>query len=119
MEYWNVVNYIDGANADDGLINPDRVPQPEIHEAKRVMQNIQLKSSDPKGGEFKLLTGISSVIWTMWPYTGKLRGRNSCTIRKNHGFKRTSSGFCKDQPSFDGSFKETGHDYLNQLSKKI
>ena len=25
-EYWNIVNYIDGANADDGLINPDRIP---------------------------------------------------------------------------------------------
>ncbi|HEX8335036.1 MAG TPA: glycoside hydrolase family 2 TIM barrel-domain containing protein, partial [Segetibacter sp.] len=42
-EYWNIVNYIDGANANDGLVHPDRVPQPEIHEAKKVLQNINVK----------------------------------------------------------------------------
>lgn len=39
-EYWNIVNYSDGANANDGLINPDRVPQPEINEAKKMQQNV-------------------------------------------------------------------------------
>ncbi|MFN4145980.1 MAG: glycoside hydrolase family 2 TIM barrel-domain containing protein, partial [Runella sp.] len=30
------INYIDGANAGDGLVNPDRLPQPEINEVKHV-----------------------------------------------------------------------------------
>lgn len=47
--YWNIVNYIDGANANDGLINPDRIPQPETHEFKKIMQNISVKDVDGKG----------------------------------------------------------------------
>ena len=47
--YWNIVNYIDGVNANDGLINPDRIPQPETHEFKKIMQNISVKDVDGKG----------------------------------------------------------------------
>lgn len=54
LEYWNIVNHIDGANANDGLINPDRIPQPEILEAKKVMQNINLKPVDPESCTFRL-----------------------------------------------------------------
>lgn len=43
-EYWNIVNYSDGANANDGLINPDRIPQPEINEFKKIIQNINVRS---------------------------------------------------------------------------
>jgi beta-galactosidase len=43
-EYWNIVNYIDGANANDGLINPDRIPQPETNEFKKIIQNIRVKN---------------------------------------------------------------------------
>ena len=50
--YWNVVNYIDGANVNDGLINPDRIPQPETHEFKKIMQNIHVK--DVSGGKGRL-----------------------------------------------------------------
>jgi beta-galactosidase len=57
LEYWNVVNYIDGANADDGLINPDRIPQPEINEAKKVMQNITAKDADLSKGEIRVFNG--------------------------------------------------------------
>ena len=47
--YWNVVNYVDGANVNDGLINPDRIPQPETHEFKKIIQNIRVRSiSDGK-----------------------------------------------------------------------
>lgn len=53
-EYWNIVNHIDGANANDGLINPDRTPQPEILEAKKVMQNVSLKPDVPAEGKFKI-----------------------------------------------------------------
>ncbi len=57
LEYWNIVNYIDGANADDGMINPDRIPQPEINEAKKVMQNINAKEVDLSKGEIRLFNG--------------------------------------------------------------
>lgn len=50
--YWNIVNYIDGANVNDGLINPDRIPQPETHEFKKIIQNISVK--DISGGKGKL-----------------------------------------------------------------
>ncbi|MEO6521968.1 MAG: glycoside hydrolase family 2 TIM barrel-domain containing protein [Mucilaginibacter sp.] len=43
-EYWNIIDRIDSANANDGLVNPDRTPQPEINEAKKVMQNINVKA---------------------------------------------------------------------------
>ncbi len=51
-EYWNIVNYIDGANANDGLINPNRIPQPETNEFKKIIQNIRVK--DISGIEGKL-----------------------------------------------------------------
>jgi len=50
--YWNIVNYVDGANVNDGLINPDRIPQPETHEFKKIIQNISVK--DISGGKGKL-----------------------------------------------------------------
>lgn len=52
LEYWNVVNYSDGANANDGLINPDLHPQPEIHEVKKVFQNFNVKKIDVQDGLF-------------------------------------------------------------------
>lgn len=45
-EYWDVINSIDGANASDGLINPDRIAQPELNEAKKVFQDINVKAED-------------------------------------------------------------------------
>lgn len=51
-EYWNVVNYSDGANTNDGLVNPDRIPQPEIHEVKKVFQNFNVKNVDVHDGIF-------------------------------------------------------------------
>jgi beta-galactosidase len=53
-EYWNVVNYIDGANANDGLINPDRIPQPEMHEFKKIIQNIHVKDINASRGELRI-----------------------------------------------------------------
>ena len=44
--YWDYFNYIDGANAGDGLVNPDRVPQPEINEVKKVYQYIKFETPD-------------------------------------------------------------------------
>ncbi len=45
-DYWNHINYIDGANAGDGLVNPDRTPQPEINEVKRVYQYVKFDLPD-------------------------------------------------------------------------
>jgi beta-galactosidase len=44
--YWNHINYLDGANAGDGLVNPDRTPQPEINEVKRVYQYVKFETPD-------------------------------------------------------------------------
>jgi len=41
-EFTDHINYIDGANAGDGLVNPDRTPQPEINEVKQIYQYIKL-----------------------------------------------------------------------------
>jgi beta-galactosidase len=45
-DYWNHINYIDGANAGDGLVNPDRTPQPEINEVKKVYQYVKFDLPD-------------------------------------------------------------------------
>ena len=44
--YWNIINYSDGANTNDGLVNPDRTPQPEIEEMKYVFQNFKTQFID-------------------------------------------------------------------------
>ncbi|GHV58028.1 beta-galactosidase [Bacteroidia bacterium] len=48
--YWNIINHIDGANANDGLVNPDRTPQPELYEVKKVFQNFNAKNIDVNAG---------------------------------------------------------------------
>lgn len=53
-EYWNIVNYSDGANANDGLISPDRIPQPEINEAKKMQQNVAVEKIDLWKGQVKI-----------------------------------------------------------------
>jgi beta-galactosidase len=44
--YWDFYNHIDGANAGDGLVNPDRVPQPELNEVKKVYQHVRFEMPD-------------------------------------------------------------------------
>ncbi len=39
--YVDHINYIDGANACDGLVNPDRMPQPELNEVKRAYSYVK------------------------------------------------------------------------------
>ena len=46
-EFTDHINYIDGANACDGLVNPDRTPQPELNEVKLVYQYIKLTTPTP------------------------------------------------------------------------
>ncbi|MDJ1495115.1 glycoside hydrolase family 2 TIM barrel-domain containing protein [Cytophagaceae bacterium DM2B3-1] len=45
-DYLDHFNYIDGANAGDGIVNADRTPQPEINEVKKVYQYIKILSKD-------------------------------------------------------------------------
>src|SRR5690554_5952963 len=49
-EYWNIINYIDGSNTNDGLVNPDRTPQPEMEELKKVYQYFNVKDIDINSG---------------------------------------------------------------------
>lgn len=56
-EYWNIVNYIDGANANDGLIGPDRRLQPETNEVKKVLQNCNVRAVDLSNGQFEISNG--------------------------------------------------------------
>ncbi|MBN8823837.1 MULTISPECIES: glycoside hydrolase family 2 TIM barrel-domain containing protein [unclassified Spirosoma] len=46
-EFTDHINYIDGANACDGLVNPDRIPQPETNEVKLVYQYVKLATPTP------------------------------------------------------------------------
>jgi len=49
-EFWNIINHIDGANTNDGLVNPDRTPQPELKEVKKVFQNFNVHNIDINEG---------------------------------------------------------------------
>jgi len=53
-EYWDVINLVDGDNSNDGLINADRIPQPELNEAKKVMQNINVEAINLNEGKIKI-----------------------------------------------------------------
>ncbi len=49
-EYLDVINAIDKSPANDGLINSDRTPQPEMQEMKKVHQFINVSSQDINTG---------------------------------------------------------------------
>lgn len=53
-EYWNIINYSDGSNTNDGLVNPDHTPQPEMRELKKVYQNLNVKDIDINTGIISL-----------------------------------------------------------------
>lgn len=44
--YWNIINYSDSANVNDGLITPDKRVQPEMNELKKMYQNFSAKEID-------------------------------------------------------------------------
>lgn len=71
-EYWNIINHIDSANVNDGLIGSDRIPQPEIHEAKKVQQNINVRAIDITHGKVAISNGFyfadlndATMLWTL------------------------------------------------------
>ena len=49
-EYWDVLNHLDGANTNDGLVNADRTVQPEMMEMKKVQQNFNVTPLDINTG---------------------------------------------------------------------
>lgn len=49
-EYWNIINYSDFANTNDGLVTPDRRVQPELLEVKKVYQNFNVRNIDVNEG---------------------------------------------------------------------
>ncbi len=51
---WNWVNTSDGANANDGLVNADRTPQPELHEARKVQQPVKIEAIDLAAGRIRV-----------------------------------------------------------------
>ncbi len=54
--YISHINRIDGANAGDGLVNPDRTPQPEINEVKHVYQYIKFSPKDTLSAQNQAIT---------------------------------------------------------------
>jgi beta-galactosidase len=52
--WWEIVNYSDGANVNDGLINAERVPQPEINEVKHVVQPVRFDLNQASGARLRL-----------------------------------------------------------------
>lgn len=38
----------------NGLVNPDRIPNPQLYETKKVYQNISIKAADLKAGKFTI-----------------------------------------------------------------
>ncbi|MCE6990552.1 glycoside hydrolase family 2 TIM barrel-domain containing protein [Dyadobacter sp. CY323] len=82
--YWDYFNYIDGANAGDGLVNPDRTPQPELNEVKKVYQSVKFEMPDTlRVGEkqitlhnafdFQTLSGYE-LVWNLQE-NGKVIGK--------------------------------------------
>jgi beta-galactosidase len=51
---WDWVNTSDGANANDGLVNADRLPQPEILEARKVQQPVKIEGIDASAGRVRV-----------------------------------------------------------------
>jgi len=51
---WNWVNTSDGSNANDGLVNADRTPQPELFEAKKVQQPVKVEGVDLARGRVRV-----------------------------------------------------------------
>ena len=52
--WWEIINYSDGANVNDGLINAERLPQPEINEIKHVVQYVRFEPADLATGRIRI-----------------------------------------------------------------
>jgi beta-galactosidase len=71
--YWDYFNDMDGAHAGDGLVNPDRQPQPEINEVKKVYQYIKFDLPDTlRSGQITIKNDYDFItlkdlelVWTL------------------------------------------------------
>ncbi|WP_439557943.1 glycoside hydrolase family 2 TIM barrel-domain containing protein [Dyadobacter sp.] len=90
--YWDYFNYIDGANAGDGLVNPDRTPQPELSEVKKVYQYVKFEVPDTlRPGQtqvtianrydFQSLSGYE-LVWSLQE-NGKVIGKGGTIANLN------------------------------------
>ena len=52
--WWEIVNTWDGANVNDGLVNAERVPQPELEEVKHVVQYVKFAPVDVAAGRIRI-----------------------------------------------------------------
>ncbi len=84
--YWDYFNNMDGANAGDGLVNPDRLPQPELNEVKKVYQYIKFEVPDilPQGqkqisilNKYDFITLADyELVWSLME-NGKIIGKEA------------------------------------------
>jgi beta-galactosidase len=58
---WDWVNTSDGANGNDGLVNADRTPQPELQEAKKVQQPVKVEAADAAAGRVRVRNAYDFV----------------------------------------------------------
>jgi beta-galactosidase len=70
--FWDIINYSDGANVNDGLVDADRVPQPEMEELRHVVQPVKLAPVDAARGRVRvanaydfLRLGFLSLEWEL------------------------------------------------------
>ena len=69
-EFNDHIDYLDGANAGDGLVNADRLPQPEINEVKLNYQYVKFAPNAPLvgGGAVKLNLRNGYDFTTLEPF---------------------------------------------------
>jgi len=60
-EVWEYVNTSDGANVNDGLVNADRTPQPELNEARKVLQPVKIDDIDLARGRLQIRNAYDFV----------------------------------------------------------
>jgi beta-galactosidase len=68
---WNWINTSDGANANDGLVNADRTPQPELQEAKKLQQPVEADGVDVRAGLVRVTNthDFASLAWLRLDWT--------------------------------------------------
>ncbi len=59
--WWEIINTSDGANVNDGLINAERVVQPEINEVKHTVQQVKFALADPGGTQLRVTNAYDFV----------------------------------------------------------
>lgn len=116
-EYWNIINHIDGANANDGIVNPDRTPQPEMHELKKVYQYFNVKDIEINRGVVTLtnshyFTDAGNVL-LQWEITENGNVIDSGIVQKLHIAPRGKQLLTID---FNKDLIKPGNEYFMNFS---